>query len=372
VAKPDYYETLGVSNSASEDEIKKAYRSLALKYHPDVAEDKEAAAIKMKEINEAYAVLSDAQKRQQYDQFGHAAFDPSQGMGANGFDFDIGGVGDIFDMFFGGGGGRRRRTGPQRGSDREIQILIDFEDAAFGTQKEVQYPRMEDCDVCEGSGAEPGTSPKTCPACDGKGQVRSVQSTPLGRFETVRPCTRCAGKGKIVEKPCKTCNGQGKVRRSRHLKLRIPAGVDSGAKLRMQSEGEPGINGGPPGDLYVYIEVKPHKIFERRGSDIYCEVPISFVQAALGDEIDVPVLDGSGSIKVPEGTQTGSSFTLKGKGIPHVRGHRRGDQIVFVKVTVPNKLSEKQKDLLKKFNEEEEKKKDRKGIFDKVKDAFSG
>ncbi len=368
MAKRDYYEALGVSRNASPEEIKKAYRNAALKYHPDVAEDKEKAATKMKEINEAYAVLSDEQKRRQYDQFGHSAFDPNQGFG--GFDFDMGGVGDIFDLFF--GGGRRQRTGPQRGADREMQVTIDFEDAAFGAEKDIQFPRLEDCEVCNGSGAEPGTSVQTCPTCRGKGQVRSVQSTPLGRFETVRTCNRCGGGGKVIEKPCKSCHGQGQVRRNRRVTLRIPAGVDTGSKLRMQGEGELGVNGGPPGNLYIYIQVKPHEIFERRGYDIYCEVPISFTQAALGDEIKVPVLDGSGSIRVGEGTQTGSSFTLKGKGIPHPRGHRRGDQIVFVKVVTPTRLTDKQKELLRKFNEEDEKKPDRKGIFDKVKDAFTG
>ncbi|MGI6514312.1 MAG: molecular chaperone DnaJ [Syntrophomonadaceae bacterium] len=370
MAKRDYYEILGVSRNASPEEIKKAYRNAALKYHPDVAKDKEEAAVKMKELNEAYAVLSDEQKRRQYDQFGHAAFDPNQGFGG-GFDFDLGGMGDIFDIFF-GGGGRRRRTGPQRGADREMQVVIDFEDAAFGVEKEIQFPRLEDCDVCEGSGAEPGTSPKTCPTCNGRGQVRNVQSTPLGRFETLRTCNRCGGSGRIIEKPCRTCHGQGKVRRNRRVTLRVPAGVDTGSKLRMPGEGEPGINGGPPGDLYVYVQVKPHKVFQRRGFDIYCEIPITFIQAALGDEVEVPVLDGSGSIKVPEGTQTGASFTLKGKGIPHIRGNRRGDQIVFVKVVTPTRLTEKQKELLRKFEQEEEKKHERKGIFNKVKDAFTG
>ena len=253
-----------------------------------------------------------------------------------------------------------------------MQVVIDFEDAAFGVEKEIQFPRLEDCDVCEGSGAEPGTSPKTCPTCNGRGQVRNVQSTPLGRFETLRTCNRCGGSGRIIEKPCRTCHGQGKVRRNRRVTLRVPAGVDTGSKLRMPGEGEPGINGGPPGDLYVYVQVKPHKVFQRRGFDIYCEIPITFIQAALGDEVEVPVLDGSGSIKVPEGTQTGASFTLKGKGIPHIRGNRRGDQIVFVKVVTPTRLTEKQKELLRKFEQEEEKKHERKGIFNKVKDAFTG
>lgn len=371
MSKRDYYEVLGISRNATPDEIKKAYRGAALKYHPDVAENKEEAEIQMKEINEAYAVLSDDQKRRQYDQFGHAAFDPAQG--GMGYDFDIGGVGDLFEMFF-GGGTRRKRSGPQRGADREVQIAIEFEDAAFGVEKEMQIPRIEDCDVCGGTGAEPGTSIKSCPTCDGKGQVRQVQSTPFGRFETVKTCYKCGGTGKTIDKPCKTCTGTGKVKRTRKVTLKVPAGVDNGSKLRMNGEGEPGTLGGPPGDLYVYIQIKPHKIFERRGVDIYCEVPVTFVQAACGAEIEVPGLDGNAKITVTEGTQTGASFTLKGKGIPHLRGHRRGDQIVFVKVVTPTKINDKQKELLRKFAEEEEKRQEssKKKIFDKVKDAFSG
>ena len=371
MAKKDYYEVLGVPRNATQEEIKKAYRALALKYHPDVAEDKEAAEAKMKEINEAYAVLSDEEKRRQYDQFGHAAFEPGQGFG--GFDFDFGGLGDIFDMFF-GGGARRRSTGPQRGADREIELEISFEDAAFGVEKEIQIPRVEECDACHGSGAEPGTSPKTCPTCNGRGQVRSVQTTAFGRFETIKTCPRCGGSGKMIEKPCKTCNGLGKIRRMRKVSLRIPAGVDTGSKLRMQGEGEPGVRGGPPGDLYVYIVVKPHKIFERRGVDVFCEIAVPITKMALGGEVEVPTLEGKTTLYIPEGTQTGASFTLKGKGIPHLRGHRRGDQIIYVKAVTPTKLTEKQKELLRKFEEEEEKKADhsRKNIFNKVKDAFSG
>lgn len=372
MAKRDYYEVLGVARNASPDEIKKAYRAQALKNHPDVAEDKEAAEQVMKEINEAYAVLSDEQKRAQYDQFGHAAFDPNQGFG-QGFDFDIGGVSDIFDMFF-GGGGRRKRTGPQRGADREIQVEIEFEDAAFGAEKELQLQRVEDCDECDGTGAEPGSTAKTCTACQGTGQMRTVQSTAFGRFESVKTCSRCGGTGKTIEKPCKSCHGQGRVKKSRKVSLRIPAGVDTGSKLRMTGEGEPGVRGGPPGDLYVYIAVRPHKTFQRRGADVYCEVPISFVEAALGAEIEVPTLEGTAKVTIPEGTQTGASFTVKNKGIPHIRGHKRGDEIVFVKIVTPTKMNDKQKDLLKKFAEEEKQNDSsgKKKIFDKVKDAFSG
>ncbi|MGE5371644.1 MAG: molecular chaperone DnaJ [Solirubrobacterales bacterium] len=371
MAKRDYYEVLGVSKGAAADEIKKAYRASALKYHPDVAEDKEQAEVQMKEINEAYAVLSDEQKRAQYDRFGHAAFDPAQG--GQGFDFDLGGMGDIFDMFF-GGGGRRRRTGPQRGADREIQIEIEFEDAAFGADREIQLPRIEECEVCDGTGAEPGCEPKTCTTCNGQGQVRMVQNTAFGRFETVKTCNRCGGSGRTIEKPCKSCTGSGRVRKTRKISLKVPAGVDNGAKLRMTGEGELGVRGGPPGDLYVYLIVKPHKKFQRRGNDVLCEVPISFIEAALGADIEVQTLDGTAKVHIPEGTQTGSSFTVKGKGIPHLRGHRRGDQIVFVRVMTPSKLNEKQKDLLKRFHEEEEKRAESKGknLFDKVREAFSG
>ncbi|MGE5415218.1 MAG: molecular chaperone DnaJ [Acidobacteriota bacterium] len=374
MAKRDYYEVLGIPKTAAPDEIKKAYRAAALKYHPDVAENKEEAEVQMKEINEAYAVLSDDQKRRQYDQFGHAAFDPSQGGGGFDFDFDIGGVGDLFDMFFGGGGGRRRRNGPQRGADREVQIEIEFEDAAFGAEKDIQIPRIEECETCSGSGAEPGSSPKTCTTCNGQGQVRSVQSTPFGRFETVKACARCNGSGKMIEKPCKTCGGAGRVRKNRRVTVRVPAGVDNGSKLRMQGEGEAGARGGPNGDLYVYLIVRPHKIFKRQNYDVLNEVNISFVQAALGDDIEVPTLEGKTKLTIPEGTQTGTHFTLRGKGIPHIRGNRRGDQLVFVKVATPTKLNDKQKELLRKFGEEEDHRAEsaKKGIFDKVKDAFSG
>ncbi|NLU51157.1 MAG: molecular chaperone DnaJ [Syntrophomonadaceae bacterium] len=378
--KRDYYEVLGVSRDASPEEIKKAYRKLALKYHPDVNSDKKDAEAKFKEINEAYEILSDPQKRETYDRFGHAAFDPSQGpgggFGQGGFDFGgMGGFEDIFDMFF-GTGGRGRRRGPSRGADREAELTIDLEDAVFGAEKEIQIPRLERCDTCQGSGAEPGTEIKTCTACGGTGQVRNVQSTPFGRFETVRTCSRCNGQGKVIEKRCHTCNGSGKVRRVRKVSLRIPAGVDTGSRLRMQGEGEPGQNGGPPGDLYVYISVRPHEVFERRDNDLVCEVPISFVDAALGAEITVPTIDGEHKLVIPEGTQTDTVFKIRGKGVPNLRTHRRGDQLVIVKVKVPKGLTEKQKELLREFSQEENRHKDlprkEKGIFDRFKDALGG
>lgn len=375
-SKRDYYDVLGVSRDASQEEIKKAYRKLALKYHPDVNPDKKEADAKFKEINEAYEVLSDPEKRATYDRFGHSAFDPSQGPGGfGGAGFDFGGFEDIFDMFF-GTGTRGRRTGPVRGADREMEIEISLEDAVFGVEKEIQIPRMENCDTCKGSGAQPGTEIKTCTVCGGTGQVRNVQATPFGRFETVRTCHRCNGQGKVIEKPCKKCNGSGKVRKVRKVNLRIPAGVDTGSRLRMQGEGEPGLNGGPAGDLYVHVVVRAHELYERRGNDLICEIPISFVDAALGAEITVPTLDGEHKLNIPEGTQTGTVFKIKGKGVPSLRTHRRGDQIVVVKVKVPTGLSEKQKDLLREFAQEEERQKDlprkEKGFFDKFKDAFGG
>lgn len=379
--KRDYYDVLGVSREASQDEIKKAYRKMSLKYHPDVHPDKEEAEARFKEINEAYEVLSDSQKRATYDRFGHSAFDPSQGpggFGGGGFDFGMGGFEDIFDMFF-GGGDRGRSRGPTRGADREMELSIDLEDAVFGAEKEIQIPRMEECDTCEGSGAQPGTEVKRCSTCGGTGQVRSVQSTPFGRFETVRTCGKCSGQGTAIEKPCKQCNGSGQVRRVRKVSLKIPAGVDTGSRLRMQGEGGPGQLGGPPGDLYIYIRVNPHPIFKRQGYELTCEVPISFVDAALGAEITVPTLDGEHKITIPEGTQTGTVFKVRGKGVPHLRSRRRGDQNVVVKVAVPTRLSARQKQLLREFAREESEeqndndnpKKD-KGFFDKFKDALGG
>ena len=382
MSKRDYYEVLGVSKTATQDELKKAYRKLARKYHPDLNKDNEEAAEKFKECNEAYSVLSDDQKRAQYDQFGHAAFE-NGGMGGGGGFGGAGGFGgfggsgmeDIFDMFFGGQGGRggsRAKSGPQRGADLRFDMEITFEEAAFGIEKEIKLHRDEKCEHCHGEGAEPGSKVETCPECNGSGYVRFTQNTMFGQMVNERPCSRCKGEGKIISEPCKECFGRGTVKRDKKLKVKIPAGVDNGSRLRVANEGEAGAKGGPNGDLYVYLYVKPHKFFERDGTTVWCEVPINIVQATLGADIKVPTLDGQVTMKVPEGTQPGKVMRIKGKGIPNLRGGSRGDQLVRIKVVVPTKLSDKQKDALRKFadiskdniNPEE------KSFMDKVKDFF--
>lgn len=378
-AKRDYYELLGVSRNATPEEIKKAYRQLARKYHPDVNKDDPGAGEKFKEFTEAYAVLSDAQKRAAYDQFGHAAFEPGQGGpgGFGGFDFDINdfGFGDLFDVIFGGSAsGRSRRTqkGPRRGADREIRVDISFEDAIFGIERDLELSRVEPCEQCEGSGAEPGTSTKTCPACNGSGQVRSVQSTPFGRFESVRPCSQCRGEGRIIEKACTYCHGTGQERKTRKINVRIPAGVDSGSRLRISGEGEMGSYGGPPGDLYILIAVKPHPRFKREGYNLITTLEINFVQAALGADVTIDLPGGAvHNLHIPEGTQPGTVITAKGKGVAHVQGHRIGDLKVNVEVRIPTRVSKKQRELLEAFYDgSEEQKPGRKGIFDKFKDAI--
>lgn len=372
MSKRDYYELLGVPKTASEDEIKKAYRKLARKYHPDVNRDNpKESEEKFKEINEAYEVLSSAERRQQYDQFGHAAFDGTQGAGG----FGGGGFNDIFDMFFGQSGfgfSGNRAPGPERGSDLRYDMELAFEQAAFGLESEIQVPRTEDCSACHGSGAAAGTHPETCPQCRGTGQTQVVQNTPFGRMVNVKACDRCRGEGKIVQTPCKECHGRGKVRNRRRIKIKIPPGVDTGSRLRVAHEGEAGMRGGTPGDLYVYVFVKPHKLFAREGDDVICEVPISIVQATIGDEIEVPTLDGKVELRIPEGTQSGTAFRLKEKGIPHLRGHGRGDQHVRVKVVTPKKLTERQRELLLEFSRAggEDINPEEKGFFKKVKDVF--
>ena len=382
MSKRDYYEVLGVSKTATQDELKKAYRKLARKYHPDLNKDNAEAAEKFKECNEAYSVLSDEQKRAQYDQFGHAAFE-NGGMGGGGGFGGAGGFGgfggsgmeDIFDMFFGGQGGRGGRSskaGPQRGADLRFDLEISFEEAAFGLEKEINLYRDEVCDHCHGEGAEPGSKVETCPECNGSGYVRFTQNTMFGQMVNERPCSRCKGEGKIISEPCKECRGKGTVKRNKKLKIKIPAGVDNGSRLRVSNEGEAGAKGGPSGDLYVYLYVKPHKFFERDGTTVLCEVPINIVQATLGADIKGPTLDGQVTMKIPEGTQPGKVMRIKGKGIPSLRNSSRGDQLVRIKVVVPTKLSDKQKDALRKFadiskdniNPEE------KSFMDKVKDFF--
>ena len=369
-SKRDYYEVLGLSKSASADEIKKAYRQKAKKYHPDVNKEDADAAEKFKEVAEAYEVLSDSQKRAAYDQYGHDAFDPSR-MGGGGFtDFGgMGGFGDIFDMFFGGVGGQRSR-GPQRGADREVRLDISFEDAVFGAEKEMDLMRVENCEKCEGTGAEPGSAINTCPQCKGSGKVRNVQNTPFGRFETTHTCSRCNGEGTIIEKPCSTCKGRGKVKRKRAINVRIPAGIDTGARLRIQGEGEEGILGGPPGDLYIAVVVKNHARFKRDRYTLICDMDINMVQAALGAEVEVPLLRGdSHLLHIPEGTQPGDVLTVKNKGIPHLQGSRNGDLKVRINVKIPTRLNKRQKELLGSLFEGEDKD-GKKGLFDKLKDAM--
>ncbi|MDA8441194.1 MAG: molecular chaperone DnaJ [Peptococcaceae bacterium] len=370
--KRDYYEVFGVAKDASAEEIKKAYRKLARQYHPDVCPGDKEAEAKFKEAAEAYEVLSDDQKRARYDQFGHAGMDPNQGFGGGGgADFGSFGdiFGDIFDMF---GGGGRRQGGARRGSDLRYDLEISFEEAAFGAEKEIKVPRQEACQECQGSGAAPGTHPETCAQCHGTGQVTMVQATPFGRIQTSRPCNTCRGQGKIVRTPCPKCSGQGKLRNVHTLKIKVPAGTEDGLHLRLNGDGEAGEQGGPPGDLYVVLNVQPHKLFEREGNDVYCEMPVTFINAALGGEVDVPTLDGAVKMKVPEGTQTGTMFRLRGHGIPHRRGSGRGDQHVRVRVMTPTKLTERQKELLREFDSSttSEQQMGKKSLFDKLRDAI--
>jgi len=353
MSKRDYYEVLGVSKSASKEEIKKAYRKLSKQYHPDINKEADAAE-KFKEIKEAYEVLSDDQKRAQYDQFGHT--NPNQGFGG-GFNGDFGGgfggFEDIFSTFFGGGGGGRRRdpNAPRQGADLQYTMTISFEDAAFGKETTIEIPHEENCDTCKGSGAKPGTKPETCSHCNGSGQVNVEQNTPFGRIVNRSTCRHCGGTGKYIPTKCSTCSGTGKVKKRKKISVKIPAGVDDGQQLRVAGQGEPGINGGPAGDLFVVFHVKEHEFFERDGDDVYCEVPLTFVQAALGDEVQVPTLHGKVNLKIPAGTQTGTRFRLKGKGIKNVRGYGQGDQHIVVRVVTPRKLNDKQKQLLKEFAE---------------------
>ena len=376
MSKRDYYEVLGVSKDADQQEIKKAFRKLAKKYHPDLNPDDKGSEVKFKEVNEAYEVLSDDEKRRKYDQLGHAAFDQEQGFGGfggggnyQGFD-DI--FGDIFGDFFGGGAGRRR-SGPKKGQDLKIRLNISFEEAAFGTKKEIKISRMEECSKCGGSGAEPGTNKKTCPTCNGSGSVRTVQNTPFGRFQNVSTCPECNGTGEIIEEPCTQCKGTGKEKKSRKITINVPAGVDNGSIIPLRGEGNHGEKGAPSGDLYVYLSVKPHKYFERDGYDIWYEKKISFPTAALGNIIKVDTLDGTVKYKIPAGTQTGTVFRLKNKGIQKLRGSGRGDQYLKLVVDIPKDLDKKQsqmiKDLAKEFGEKIEPQK--KNIIDKVKDAFN-
>ncbi|EGT2198053.1 TPA: molecular chaperone DnaJ [Clostridioides difficile] len=352
--KRDYYEVLGISKGAEAQEIKKAYRKLAMKYHPDRNPGDKEAEEKFKEINEAYEVLSDDTKRKTYDQFGHDGLNGQGGFGGQGFGGFEDMFGDIFGDMFGGsfGGGRTRRRGPQRGADIRQSVTISFEEAAFGKKMSIKVNRSEECEECNGTGAKPGTSKKTCSTCNGTGQVRTVQRTPFGNIASSRPCSACNGTGEVIESPCSKCHGTGNTRKVKTIEVDIPAGIDDGQMIKLSGQGEVGEKGAPRGDLYIVVNVKSHPLFTRDGNDIYFEMPITFVQATLGDEIEVPTLDGKVKYSVPEGTQTGTVFRLKEKGIPRIRGNSRGDQYVKVVVEIPKKLNDKQKELLREFAKE--------------------
>lgn len=381
--KRDYYEVLGLQKGASDEEIKKAFRKMAMKYHPDRNPDDKEAEEKFKEVNEAYGVLSDPDKKSKYDRFGHAGVDPSAGFGGGAGGFGgFGGFEDIFDMFTGGGGfggfgsfggQQRRNNGPRKGADLQKAISITFEEAAFGCKKEIEISKFVKCGTCNGEGTKPGTSKKTCPVCNGSGQVTSVQRTPFGQFQSVTQCGNCGGTGQVNESPCDDCKGTGKVRKSVKIAVNIPAGVDNESVIPIRGEGEPGTNGGPNGDLYIVLSVKPHKMFKRNGSDLYLEIPISFDQAALGADITVPTLEGKVSYKVPAGTQPGTTFRLKGKGVRNVRTDKMGDLYVKVNLEVPTKLNHKQKKAIEEMGKTvtEDCYQKKSGFAEKLKDLFS-
>ncbi|MEG1310984.1 MAG: molecular chaperone DnaJ [Romboutsia sp.] len=355
--KRDYYEILGVDKNVDAQALKKAYRKLAMQYHPDRNPDNKEAEEKFKEISEAYEVLSDDTKRQTYDQFGHAGMNGQGGFGGQGgfSGQGFGGFEDIFGDMFGdifGGGQRTRRRGPERGADIRHSVDISFEEAAFGKKMSIKINRSEECSECHGSGSKSGTSKKTCPTCNGAGEVRTVQRTPFGNIASSRTCSICNGEGEVVESPCNKCNGQGSTRKVKTIEVDIPGGIDDGQMIKLSGQGEIGSKGGPRGDLYIVVNVNSHPLFTREGNDIYFDMPITFVQAALGDEIEVPTLDGKVKYTVPEGTQTGTVFRLREKGIPRLRGNSRGDQYIKVVVDTPRKLNEKQKDILREFAKE--------------------
>ena len=373
--KRDYYEVLGVDKSVSDDELKKAYRKAAKKYHPDLNPGDKEAEQKFKEVNEAYEVLSDKEKRARYDQFGHAGVDPNYGAGTGGygggFTGDFGDLGDIFSSFFGGGFGGGRQSNPnapRRGNDTAAAVNLSFEEAAKGCRKTVKVTKIDNC-----SGAEKGSTPKTCPVCHGTGQVSATQRTPFGVMQTQKVCDNCHGRGKIIDKPCHTCAGKGRIRHTVEQTVDIPAGIDDGQVINLRGGGDAGANGGPAGDLRINVNVRPHPIFERNGYDVYCEIPITFAQAALGDEIVVPTLDGKVKFTIHEGTQPGDEFKLRGKGIQRLNYAGKGDEYVKITVEVPRDLSKAQKDKLREFdsvtNEKNYKKK--KSFSEKIKSFFN-
>jgi molecular chaperone DnaJ len=369
-AKRDYYEVLGVNRQATQEEIKKSFRRLARQYHPDVNKSPEAEAT-FKEINEAYEILSDRDKRAAYDRFGHAG--PQAGFGGYGDFSGFGGIEDIFESFFGGMRTGSARRGPSRGADLRYDLTIEFEEAVFGCEREIVVPRHEVCPQCQGSGAEPGTQPIRCPQCNGTGEVRRQQQTFLGSFVQVTTCPRCQGEREIITTPCTRCGGRKLVQVERSISVKIPAGVDDGTRIRLAGEGEPGGRGGPSGNLYVVLHVSPHTYFRRDDSNILLELDINVAQAALGDKLKVPTLDGEEELAIPAGTQTGEVFKLRGKGVPHLRRNGRGDQLVMVHVLTPTKLSKKQKDLLQELSKslgKEEVHQPEKGLFSRFKEAL--
>ncbi|MEO7003255.1 MAG: molecular chaperone DnaJ [Ktedonobacterales bacterium] len=376
--KRDYYELLGVTRSASEDEIKKAFRRLARQYHPDVNKEKGAEG-RFKEINEAYEVLGDAQKRQAYDRFGHAGVNngAAAGAGASPFEgFGFGSFNDLFEQLFAnaaGAGTQRRGAGVQRGADLRYELTLSFEEAVRGCQKEIEIPRWETCPNCRGNGAQPGTTTARCPSCQGTGELRRVQQSIFGQFVNVMVCDRCKGEGRIITTPCERCHGQGRVRNVRRVTVNIPAGVDDGINVRVTGEGEaPPRGGGTPGNLYVALTVKPHEYFKRQGTDITYELPISFAEATLGAKVKIPTLDGEEEIDIPAGAQSGRVVRLKGRGVPVVHSTSRGDELVTMKLVTPQKLTARQKELLKEFAEIERQQNERghANLFDKIKDTF--
>ena len=380
--KRDYYEVLGVSKGASDDEIKKAYRKLAKKYHPDMNPGDKEAEARFKEVNEAYSILSDSEKRARYDQFGHAGVDPNYGAGGPGGGFggfEMGDIdlGDIFGSFYGGGFGgfggsaSSRRNGPQKGESLRASLTISFEEAAFGCEKEINLNRTEECEACHGSGAEPGTTAETCPDCRGTGVVRVQQRTGGFAFSSTAPCSRCRGTGKIIHTPCKACGGSGSVKKTKRVTVSIPAGIDDGQAISLRGQGNAGKNGGPAGDLIVAVHVKPHPQFHRDGTTVLYEQPVTFYQAVMGAELEIPTIDGKVKYNLPAGTQTGTTFRLRGKGIPELRGRGRGDQYVTVRVQVPTSLNGEQKEALRAFaeamGEDVPEESGLKGFFDKHK-----
>jgi molecular chaperone DnaJ len=369
MAKRDYYEVLGVNRDASEEDIKKAYRKLAMQHHPDRNPDNPKAEDKFKEAKEAYEVLCDADKRAAYDRFGHRGVEAGVGMGAEAGGF-ADAFGDIFSEIFGGG---RQRSNVYRGADLRYNLEITLEDAARGTETKIRIPTLEACETCHGSGAKAGTEPVSCPTCHGQGQVRIQQ----GFFSLQQTCPRCGGSGKFIREPCQTCGGAGRVKRQKTLSVKIPAGVDEGDRIRLSGEGEAGVNGGPPGDLYVVIRLKAHAVFQREANDLHCEMPISFTAAALGGEIEIPTLDGSAKIKIPPETQSGRVFRLRGKGIKGVRSHAHGDLLCHVVVETPVNLTARQRELLlelEAINQEESGRHDprAKSWMERVREFFQG